>query len=356
MSVEDIYRDIVDLAGTRLALYFPADRLEVERLVRSSFEILETPRVFPEASSPTYKKRFSGYWATHYRVRLLEAELSETEKRYLEARIEIQVASVLMHAWSEVEHDLVYKPAEGVLSDEEYAILDELNGLVIAGEIALERLQKAIEARVAEKGRKFTSHFDLAGYLLEVARPLLSTSPDEAALGRIDLLYSLLERLSIDTPGKLAPYVKNLHADTERRPIADQVIDQILGADPLRYNIYSEVRAARASEEGGTPARHGSPELQQSMGRFLDSWIRFEKTLRSRFKGESRRPKQQPLISLIRASEIEDPAQRFDIERIRSIRNNLVHGIETPDSDTLTSAAARLDQITAELKKRGRQS
>ena len=44
-----------------------------------------------------------------------------------------------MHAWSEVEHDLIYKPLQGTLSKEELAILDELNGLVLAGEIALER-------------------------------------------------------------------------------------------------------------------------------------------------------------------------------------------------------------------------
>ena len=48
-----------------------------------------------------------------------------------------------MHAWSEVEHDLIYKPMQGTLSEEELAILDELNGLVLTGEIALERLQAA---------------------------------------------------------------------------------------------------------------------------------------------------------------------------------------------------------------------
>lgn len=68
--------------------------------------------------------------------------LSEAEKRYAVARVEVQVASVLMHAWSEVEHDLVYKPLQGGLSTEEYAILDELNGLVMAGEIALESVIK----------------------------------------------------------------------------------------------------------------------------------------------------------------------------------------------------------------------
>jgi ppGpp synthetase/RelA/SpoT-type nucleotidyltranferase len=36
--------------------------------------------------------------------------------------VEIQVASVLMHAWAEVEHDLVYKPVDQEpLSDAELA-------------------------------------------------------------------------------------------------------------------------------------------------------------------------------------------------------------------------------------------
>jgi ppGpp synthetase/RelA/SpoT-type nucleotidyltranferase len=58
-----------------------------------------------------------------------------------------------MHAWSEVEHDLVYKPLDGDFSPEEYA-LDQLNGLVLAGEMALETLQKAQQARLhlKEKG------------------------------------------------------------------------------------------------------------------------------------------------------------------------------------------------------------
>ena len=57
-----------------------------------------------------------------------------------------------MHAWSEVEHDLAYKPFSGELSEDEHAILDEINGLVLAGEIALERLQKAVKRRVGRTG------------------------------------------------------------------------------------------------------------------------------------------------------------------------------------------------------------
>jgi ppGpp synthetase/RelA/SpoT-type nucleotidyltranferase len=109
-SVDDIYSDLVDLAGARVALYFPGERAQVDSMIKSLFLLVEPPKEFPGASGPTYAKRFSGYWATHYRVQLREAPLSDAQKRYVEARVEIQVASVLMHAWAEVEHDLVYKP------------------------------------------------------------------------------------------------------------------------------------------------------------------------------------------------------------------------------------------------------
>jgi ppGpp synthetase/RelA/SpoT-type nucleotidyltranferase len=80
-----------------------------------------------------------------------------------------------MHAWAEVEHDLVYKPQEGELSGEELSILDELNGLVIAGEIALERLQRSGEARVAAADRRFENHYELAAHLLSRAGSILKS-------------------------------------------------------------------------------------------------------------------------------------------------------------------------------------
>ena len=165
-------------------------------MIKSLFILVEQPKEFPTGAEPSYAKRFSGYWATHYRVQLRETDLSDAQKRYAEARVEIQVASVLMHAWAEVEHDLVYKPLQGRLSDDEYAILDELNGLVIAGEIALERLQRAGEARVAAGGRAFSDHYDLAAHLLHAAGPILKGPIADTALGRVDLLFDLLQRLA----------------------------------------------------------------------------------------------------------------------------------------------------------------
>ena len=180
-SVSEIVNDIPDLAGVRVALYFPAEREQVDKLMKELFLQIQPPKEFPSGSAPTYKKRFSGYWATHYRVQLKKQSLTEIQQRYSSACIEIQVASVLMHAWSEVEHDLVYKPLEGALSAEEYAILDELNGLVMAGEIALERLQKAGEARVAAADRSFLNHYDLAAHILNRTTAKLNSPLSDSA-------------------------------------------------------------------------------------------------------------------------------------------------------------------------------
>ena len=154
-SVSEIYTDIVDLAGVRVALYFPAERKEIDKIIRDQFNLSSTPKQFTGTSNPSYSKRFSGYWATHYRLQLRESTLPEMQQRYTEALVEVQIASVLMHAWAEVEHDLVYKPFQGTLSEDELAILDELNGMVLAGEIALERLQRAGELRITRRDALF---------------------------------------------------------------------------------------------------------------------------------------------------------------------------------------------------------
>jgi ppGpp synthetase/RelA/SpoT-type nucleotidyltranferase len=350
-TLDDIYSDIIDLAGARVALYFPADRNQVGKLIEDSFTLVTQPKTFPSSLTPTYEKRFSGYWATHYRVRLRETTLSEVQRRYVDAVVEIQVASVLMHAWAEVEHDLVYKPEQGRLSDDEYAILDQLNGLVLAGEIALERLQKAGETRIAARERRFANHYELAAYLLDKAASVLKGPAPESAIGRVDLLYSLLNKLELATPQALEIYLSALSGDTERRPLAEQIVDQLLAEDDARYRLYEEIKAARdrisLEEQEGIAA----PEAQQAIGLFLTRWIELERLIRQivfQRTGEHRAV--LPTNRMLERSQISNVRTRTEIEAIRRLRNNLVHGIEIPDQLAITEAASRLESILEELR------
>jgi len=260
------------------------------------------------------------------------------------------VASVLMHAWSEVEHDLVYKPYQGQLSEDEYAILDELNGMVMAGEIALERLQRAGAVRVTSQGRTFANHYELAAYLLSALRELADASTLQSGLGRVDLLYDLLDRLSLSTPDALGRYLAEIHSDLERRPIADQVVDQILSEDYSRYGLFEGIRAARpAADVAPDAAEPIAPDVHEAMGEFLAAWIDWERFIRERVPVKVSHPGQIVSMTKILNFADLDPQMRSQYDRLRRMRNQLVHGIETPDQTDLREAAQQLRELGARL-------
>jgi ppGpp synthetase/RelA/SpoT-type nucleotidyltranferase len=172
-SFQDIYDDIVDLAGVRVALYLPNDRAAVGQLIEQRFTLMRKPKNFPEDKGP---KDSIGYVATHYLVRLKPETLHKDEYQYADTNVEIQIASVLMHAWAEVTHDLLYKPQNGTtLTPEEVAMIDDLNRVVQEGEAVLERLQQSVESRSHEDLR-----FELAAALTRLAKRLETQSKGRA--------------------------------------------------------------------------------------------------------------------------------------------------------------------------------
>jgi ppGpp synthetase/RelA/SpoT-type nucleotidyltranferase len=244
-TLDDIFSDIVDVAGVRIALYFPGDREQVGQIIRDQFGLIEPPKDFPASSTPHLGKRFSGYWATHYRVYLDPDKLGQQNKRFAGVRIEIQVASVLMHAWAEVEHDLAYKQLDGGLSDEEEAILDELNGLVLTGEIALERLQKAVETRIQNLNRPFHNHYEVAAYLYERIHSQKRGRATEVEvtlpMGRIDILYRLLQIAGLDQPHELARFAAQVNLNAVHKTVTDQIVEHVLRDNPSLVEQYHQI-------------------------------------------------------------------------------------------------------------------
>lgn len=350
-SVDEIYSDIVDLAGVRIALYFPGEREQVDKSIRKRFKLLEEPRTFPQPGKAPDGKRFTGYSAVHYRVSLPEETLPSALRRYAAARVEIQVASVLMHAWSEVEHDLAYKPQSGTLSDAEKAILDELNGLVLTGEIALEQLQQAVKERSSIRGRRFDNHYDLAAFLAAQATVFLAEPISDARMGRVDQLFELLRRLELDTPEKLAPYLRALHADVEVRPLSEQVVDELLAEDATRYKLWSTVQAKR-SDWRRAPKESGK---DKELRRFISTWVAFEQAVRDRLPRDERlRRAPFPTEKELRSAGIVDKRLLADIEALRQMRNRLVHGHDLPYPHLIASATDALSALLAQLQNQAR--
>jgi ppGpp synthetase/RelA/SpoT-type nucleotidyltranferase len=354
-SIDEIYADIVDLAGVRIALYFPSDLAEVEKLVTTHLDLVEPPKVFPDKTPPKHdKKRFKGYVATHYRVRLKAASLRGEQVRYADARVELQVASVLMHAWAEVEHDLVYKPLSGSLSEDEYLILDQLNGVVLNGEGSLEQLRRAQQERVGKPAQPFANHYELASYLYESVRKRLTASLHEPVMGRVDRLFRLIQSAGLNRAEEIDKLIATFDTDTEKHSVADQIIDHLLAA---RGDLY-EVNQQLLSKESSLPTGLGQGEQEQAernkntVGAFLGQWARLENALRE--VAIALRPGIPPHMTLttqgIRALRLFDPEKAVEFERVRAVRDGLIHGKQSWSMDAIGAAAGSIDHLLDTLR------
>ncbi len=262
-DVAEIREDVVDLAGVRIALYFPDDREVLDALISRSFDLVgRKVHAGDRPDMGDYEARFSGYWATHYRVHAPAASPASV--------VEIQVASVLMHAWSHVAHDLVYKPLAGTLSWSEYALLDQINGLMLAGETALEQLHKAIRARLRRHDAPLTDHFELGAWLTRWTR---LAGREDVALGRVDRLFVLLREIERTRPSQIEPLL-TLVARTG--PIADQLVERILLERPERAQQWQlALTATGSSNPFDLAGLVRPPELPELEGLFA-AWAELE--------------------------------------------------------------------------------
>lgn len=327
-SRKAIENDIVDLAGIRVALYFPSEREIIGQVIGDLFEIVET-KVFPEnPHKPKLNKRFSGYWATHYRVKIKKSD--EIDKRFTNTVFEIQVASVLMHAWSEVEHDLVYKPFSGELSDDELAILDEINGLVLTGEIALERLQKAITERT-KKQAEITDKYDLTNLMFYN----YNNNFKNINFGNTEYLANYLKAIQKIDTSQIAEAMQNINQNLNET-FSDQLFQNILALNKNQDNLkkyFSQITNDKRKVSGF--------EL------FTKTWIVFEKVISqlNEENGNLNRKNFIPNLEIVKDVSHLNNHEYEQIRKLRNIRNHMLHGYESFPNEKLEESYEQLKSI-----------
>lgn len=338
-KVQDIFNDVIDLAGIRVALYFPSDRELLDEIVNDLFEVRKKKN-FPESShNPKHSKRFSGYWATHYRVVLKKS--TKEHNRYLNTIFEIQVASVLMHAWSEVEHDLVYKPISGSLSEEELSILDQINGLVLSGEIALELLQKAMTKRTLTS-KEISDKYELTNFIVN---SLGKNYINKLKLGNTETLNKYINSVydyKIDTD-TISKFINNIN-QSEKETVSDQLLYMFIN-DYLKDNIKEKSLNNYFTKISGPNKDTSGFEL------FVKTWIIVEKGM-SIINSENNIVHRKYFVpNFERLVEHTNFTKKeiSELDRFRRIRNQLLHGIETPPNEYLNEAYLRLKELAEKM-------
>ena len=170
--------EITDVIGIRIITYFDDDVDLVASTIEANFDVDADNSV--DKRSLLEPDRF-GYLSVHYVATLSETRASLREwARFADRKFEIQIRSILQHAWAEIEHDLGYKSAIAVpghlrrrfsrlaglleVADEEFTrIRDDLHsysadaiGAVISDPRSLAIDQASLVAYVTESQRVLT--------------------------------------------------------------------------------------------------------------------------------------------------------------------------------------------------------
>lgn len=99
--------DITDLCGLRIITYFESDVEQIGTLLKEKLEIDQQNSV--DKRKLLAPNQF-GYLSLHLVASLPAAILQLPQYiKYKHCKIEIQICSMLQHAWAEIEHDLAYK-------------------------------------------------------------------------------------------------------------------------------------------------------------------------------------------------------------------------------------------------------
>ncbi|KAF2005328.1 hypothetical protein P154DRAFT_357817 [Amniculicola lignicola CBS 123094] len=211
-TMTEIEQDMIDLSGVRIILTFPGDVDEVKKLLESEFDGVHTSfwglDENGNAVGREEKGRFIGYRATHFVVKWKKPDGKcryRTKPKHVGRKIEIQVTSTAMYAWQQAHHDLVYKQLQGNPSEEERSLLEMINGLAHAGEMALTQLQTLSRRRIEEETRNFADEYEVGVWLKTHLKALLDfrSSIHAPFLERSAVLYDILLLSDLRTPAKV---------------------------------------------------------------------------------------------------------------------------------------------------------
>lgn len=101
---------IEDLCGVRVICYYPDDIEKICSVLSQDYDVKEK-----ENTEGRLQPHEFGYRSTHLILTLKASWLVVPNYRNLEnIKAEVQVRTILMHAWAEIEHKLAYKSTEQV--------------------------------------------------------------------------------------------------------------------------------------------------------------------------------------------------------------------------------------------------
>jgi ppGpp synthetase/RelA/SpoT-type nucleotidyltranferase len=150
-----LLNNISDLAGVRIIAYFPSDVDKIVPLIEKAFKMDPKHSMDKRLSSDP---AIFGYASVHFVVEFRPDMLKLPEYALFDKmKCEIQVRTILQHAWAEIEHDVVYK-SPGVIPFRVRRRFASLAGLLEIADREFESLRQdemAVRKAIQSRLKKF---------------------------------------------------------------------------------------------------------------------------------------------------------------------------------------------------------
>ncbi|MCS3532189.1 GTP pyrophosphokinase family protein [Chryseobacterium sp. JUb7] len=168
--------DITDIVGVRIITHLESDVDLVEKLIRDEFKIDEGNSIDKrELNNDQF-----GYRSLHLVISLNNSRDSLTEySAYKDLKCEIQIRSILQHAWAEIEHDLGYK-GKIEIPDQYKRNFNRLSALLETADKEFDRLKKELS----------TYEYDVSDMIISEPQ---NVGIDKASLGKFNLENEILK-------------------------------------------------------------------------------------------------------------------------------------------------------------------
>ena len=203
-------QELMDLLGVRIITYFPDDVDKVARVIKREFEIDQENSIDKRKS---LRPNQFGYLSLHFITSLSKQREKLIEyRRHKRKRFELQIRTILQHAWAEIEHDLGYKAYSSIPETVKRRFFRLAGSLELADE-EFERLREEILKYEKDVSRVIKSKPES---LLIDQSTLISSLKHEEPLNRLDRLVAeagnrpLNGKIKLDYVGREAEQIKAL--------------------------------------------------------------------------------------------------------------------------------------------------
>lgn len=225
LTTDEVFSDISDFAGVRVATYRPEDEARVAEAISAFFGGPKEGKVDVDPKDKLMPAAGQFYRATHCQVFLPEDEIVGDFENLRDVSCEIQICSMMAHVWNEIEHDIGYKPEGEGPSETERGLLETLGHLTRAGDAAITRLLDANIERMTEQTGDFTDVHDFVARL----RPYF---PEADLSVNAGLAYDEAQTLGLTS------------IDRIRAQLGEEALDRVVAGPKVRaFNDYLEKTA-----------------------------------------------------------------------------------------------------------------